>query len=357
MPRLPSPPLFRTFDLVRPRRVGPRALPACLVACCIALLCLPRVAWAGEPTNADLARARELFARGQQLQEQEKWQRAYDSYQRAVAIKDTPGLRYRLGYCQERLGRLVEAGVQYRRAAQLLERGADGPDVAALLPETIASLDRRTPHVLLRLEHPPSQLQFSIDGVQLSAALLNHRVALDPGTHVVRLSAPGYRDYSRNVVLQEGDLSTLEVGLTPSPPPPPAEVAPPHGGGSAGRVVVLAAELALAASGTALGLVQLDEMGKLETRIEDLQRGIDAADPSGTGCSDPVPDLSDECARVRNTIHDYDMARNWMRAGFITAGVSATAAVVTYLVWPSDSPAVGVLWFEGGGGAALHGSF
>lgn len=321
------------------------------------VVALPGLARAAAPSEADLAHAREWFEQGRRFQEQGQWRQAGESYQRALGVKDTPGLRYRVGYCHERLGRLVEAAAEYRRAAQLIERGAAADDVAAMLPETIASLDKRTPHALLRLDHPPTQVQFSIDGVRRPADLLNQRVPLNPGTHVVHLSAPGYQDYSHKVVLQEGDLGTLQVSLTRRPTPPVDEVPSPMTGGSSARVAVVAAELVVAAGGAALGLVKLDEMNKLEGRIVDLQGTLDNQNPNDTACEEPKSELADLCARVQNAVDDYDEARTWMRVGFITAGVGATAAVVTYLVWPTNSTSITAEWFEGGGGIALRGQF
>src|SRR5690606_38839164 len=186
-----------------------RLLPF-LTALLMALLTSPTQA---EPSPSEIAVARELFEQGKLLQDRGEWSRANAQYRKALDIKDTPGLRYRVGYCEEQLGNLVEAGVEYDRARELLESGVRADDVAELLPRTIASLQRRTPSLTLVLQDPPPNVVLRIDGDLLAPAVVGKSIPLNPGKHSIVVSAPGYRSFAQTVGLAEGERKRLRVSL------------------------------------------------------------------------------------------------------------------------------------------------
>src|SRR3954470_2756065 len=106
------------------------------------------VAWssplaAKEVSSAELATARRLFAEATALEASSDWNAAVGKLKSAVAIKETPGLRYHLAHCEEQLGALVAASFDYERAAELIRDGAPAPDVEPLLPLAQRRLDSR----------------------------------------------------------------------------------------------------------------------------------------------------------------------------------------------------------------------
>src|SRR5262245_45898151 len=92
-----------------------------VVAGALTVLC-PVTALA-EPTATELAVARRLFAEAVDLEHDERWELAASKLRDALAIKDTPGLRFHLAHCEEKRGHLVEAMLNYDRASELIAAG------------------------------------------------------------------------------------------------------------------------------------------------------------------------------------------------------------------------------------------
>jgi len=103
---------------------------------------------------------------------------------------------------------------------------------AVMHAECLRFLDRveaMTPSVVIRLEPElPVQARVSIDE-GLPVALDGRALSLDPGTHRLRLSAPGYAVADRQFLVAEGEtLKMIEVQLVPLPRPRPSELAKPR---------------------------------------------------------------------------------------------------------------------------------
>src|SRR5450432_1242199 len=95
-----------------------------------------------EPTPAEISTARQAFESAVALEADQKWLEASTKLREALAIKDTPGLRFHLAHCEEQQGLLVEAALDYDRANELLQHGAKAPDVQKLLATASAELKR-----------------------------------------------------------------------------------------------------------------------------------------------------------------------------------------------------------------------
>lgn len=336
-----------------------RLLPF-LTALLMALLTSPAQA---EPSPSEIAVARELFEQGKLLQDRGEWSRANAQYRKALDIKDTPGLRYRVGYCEEQLGNLVEAGVEYDRARELLESGVRADDVAELLPRTIASLQRRTPSLTLVLQDPPPNVVLRIDGDLLAPAVVGKSIPLNPGKHSIVVSAPGYRSFAQTVGLAEGERKRLRVSLARA-----SAGSAPHDDGqtsasrsrgtNTARTLVLIGEAAVLAAGLGMGLVATMEKNQAEDDIKALNRDISmAAGNNERTCADPAPSIQGTCRKLDIAVEEYALAEDLAIAGFVAAGASAAALVATYLLWPARNASVGAVLLPKGGSVALSGSF
>ncbi|MDF3065597.1 MAG: hypothetical protein K0R38_1198 [Polyangiaceae bacterium] len=114
----------------------------------------PRVATAApEPTPSEISVARRLFEEGKAAEDAGRYRDAADRFRKAIAIKDTPGMRFHLARCEEEQGALVEALVEYDRAREMLDSGFKAPDVERLLPEARQRVQDKVASVTLRL--PP----------------------------------------------------------------------------------------------------------------------------------------------------------------------------------------------------------
>jgi hypothetical protein len=336
-----------------------RFLPA-LIALLMVLTTSPAKA---TPSASEIAVARELFEQGKLLQDRGEWSRASAQYRKALEIKDTPGLRYRVGYCEEQLGHLVEAGVEYERARELLESGVHAGDVAELLPQTIASLRQRTPQLVLVLPNPPANVALRVEGASLAPAVIGRQIPLNPGRHSVVVSAPGFTSFTQTVELAEGERKRLRVLLAPAPAKDTS-----HDQGQTGtsdaratntaRTLVLIGEAALLAAGLGLGIIATMEKNQAEDDIQTLNRRISntAGENEGT-CAKPSPSIQGDCQNLATAVDEYALAEDLATVGFTVAGVGAAALVVTYLVWPGRNASVAAALLPDGGSLAISGSF
>src|SRR5688572_28856013 len=135
---------------------------------------LPARAQAAEPTPAEIAVARKLFTEASELEQAKNWSGAEGKLREAVAIKETPGLRYHLGFCLEQQGKLVEALVEYDRADEMLARGVKAPDVAELVGPARDGVKKRVGNIVLKLPEGVSDkdAKIQIDGTAVKPALI-----------------------------------------------------------------------------------------------------------------------------------------------------------------------------------------
>ena len=114
-------------------------------------LATPVPAMAAEPTASEISVARRLFDEGRAAADAARWAEAAGKFRRAVAIKDTPGLRYHLARCEEEQGSFVEALIEYDRARELIDAGTRAADVEQLLPAARERVRAKVALLTLRL--------------------------------------------------------------------------------------------------------------------------------------------------------------------------------------------------------------
>lgn len=169
---------------------------------------------------ADKATARRLATEGIELHNQGKYSEALDRLQRAQALYDAPVHLLYIARAQAKLGLLVEASETYRRLARV-ELDASAP---AIFRESVQAGKREAPEVeakigALRIEVTPNvrDLKLSIDGQEVSSAIVGVERPANPGRHVVVATAPGYLDAEASVEIGEAEKKTVELRLEPSP--------------------------------------------------------------------------------------------------------------------------------------------
>lgn len=291
-----------------------------------------------EPTAAELSEARTLFAEATALEGNGDYAAAARKLERAVDIKETPGLRYHLAHCEEQLGSLVAATANYERAAELIQGGAAAPDVEPLLPLAARRLDSRVAR--LEIVVPPDRpASAELDSVVLPPSSLGAAVKVDPGAHRLIVRSPGQTDFIADLTLATGERRTLKVFFANTPPPPaPAAESPPttrssDGSGFGGREAVLLGEAALTLTGLGLGVGFLVARGNAADRVEHAQAAVDQEAPGPSGCGGmPAPAA---CTELQRALDDHERASTIATASFIGAGVAASALVLTWTLWPS----------------------
>jgi hypothetical protein len=331
-----------------------RSLDASLLACAISLFCCSANA---EPAAGDLTAARRAFQRAVNLESSQKWAEASVELEAALAIKDTPGLRFHLAHCQEQQGLLLEAGRDYDRAAQLLEHGAHAPDVDKLLGPASSALKQRIPRVTVELPVDLNRIVAELDGKIYAPSDLALGLPLNPGRHALKISANDRTPFESSFSLTEGEQLSVHAELARvrgapvdlaqrsavTPTLQSKHVAAPslatkdgQVGGSSAEPYLLIGEGVIALGGIALGIgYKLSEFSARD-RVRSAQSKIDGSQPTSAGaCTTPASSLDSTCADLRTAIGDHDRDSTLSTVGFVCGGVGAAALLATLLLYPS----------------------
>jgi hypothetical protein len=163
----------------------------------------------------DLREAQQLFERGVTLADAERWGEAAAYFRRARAIVERPSIVCNLGVA---LHHLSEAGAAtealLRCQALAREDPTWGSANAALVARTerlLADLRPAVGRLTITLE--PSDAVVTIDGELREGTGSPRELELDPGTHRVGVSAPGFTDHSEEVSISSGAAETRSVRL------------------------------------------------------------------------------------------------------------------------------------------------
>src|SRR5678815_5448585 len=144
-----------------------------------------------DPTASEAQAARELFKQAEADEDAGKWEEALDKVKRAISVKPTPGLRFHIALCEEKLGQLVAALADYTAADQMA-REQNNKDVIDAVAEPLKTLRIRVP--TLTIEVPAAQgSQVELDGKPIAQGLYGVAMPVEPGTHKVTARAPGKR--------------------------------------------------------------------------------------------------------------------------------------------------------------------
>ncbi|WP_437561087.1 PEGA domain-containing protein [Sorangium sp. So ce542] len=277
-----------------PRRTRALTGPLALFIAAAGLLAAP--APAAAQSAADVAVAREIFIEGSEFAKQGRWEEARERYERSLAIKRAPITLYSLGVAQQQTGQLVEALESFR--AFLVEPSAPATkEYEKLARQAVQELERHVAGLDLRLSPDGvAGVVVKIDGVEVPAAALDRPRPVNPGNHVVTVSAPGYREARRSVAAAPGSRVVVMLTLERDAPAPGASTpgasagprapsagalpggAPPRAAPGAAPdaatvrvvpIVLLAGGLTTVAAGVAIGLLGVASASDAPTRDGD----------------------------------------------------------------------------------------
>ena len=341
------------------------------------LVALPAKA---EPSAAEIAVARKLFKEATTLEKEKRWDQAEAKLKQAIAIKETPGLRYHLAFCLEQQGKLVDAMVDYDRAEELIRGGVKAPDVAKLVVSARESLKERIPTLTVIVPEGVEDVVIKVDGRKISSAVAGQPLPQNPGKHSVEVSAPGRQTFEQEVRLGEKERRELNVVLPQAkseaaPPAPTSGAESPEGdagtvstdsSGWSTRTWVLVAEGAVVVAGLGIGIFATLDKAKARDEVDAAEAERDSRGTrSGDGaCDNPEPEDISACEQLPGLRDQVDDAGTLQTVGIATAGVGLAAGLVTILVWKPKSasearrlPRLYAAPTRGGGFLGLGGSF
>jgi hypothetical protein len=348
----------RRGDLRVVRRIpmGVTALVLALAVC--------RSSFGADPSAAEIAKARRLFAEARTDEDSKDWAGAIAKLRGAMAIKETAGLRFHLAYCEEQQNKLVEALADYERSEDLGKQSND--DFVVQLPARRETLHKRIPTLTILTPPSVSDVVLSVDGRVVPSAFLGKPMALNPGRHKIEASAPGRAEFSTEVSLGEGDalvtsapLPSSEEQRAVSPPlfpaaavaaPAPPPTADKRRGSSAARTVVLVGESMLVAAGLGIGIGYT--LGAASADSNANQWRPAGADVCRTN-ADGSPPTDEKCANLGHFVDLGQKDRFVALLGFVGAGVSAVALAGTFILWPSGAAKTAIVPYPTASGAGL----
>lgn len=324
-------------------RTSDRRGRALLAATWLAVSTPTLLARGADPSSAELAAARELFEHGVQLEEAHDWTGALDVFRKVAAVKRTAAVQFHLGLCLENTGHLVDALNEFTRAeaAAGSDPGADGTRIADNSRRHVAELKARIPRVIVRLPPTVTDATVTLDGVGLAAALVGAALPVEPGAHVLTVTARDRASFRRSFELAERapplviDV-TLPLDLATQPPAVAAESPPPASSATARPWpwVVGAVGIGALAGGGVMYVLRAGAIDELEAAC-------------GSGHSD--------CPASKRPVYDRGRTYTWVGDALVGVGVAAvgTSIVLFALGAPRAPDGSASVRFVVGGAAPL----
>ena len=158
----------------------------------LSVILVPSPSRAAEADDTRSTQAQSLFDRGRELLAAGDVAQACLLLAESQRLDPGGGTLLNLAVCHERQGKLATAWLEYHDAQSLALR--DGrPDRRALAAQQITAIEPRLPYLQVTLPaDAPEGALVKVDGSPLSRLALGAPLPIDPGSHEVTATAPGY---------------------------------------------------------------------------------------------------------------------------------------------------------------------
>lgn len=187
---------------------------------------------AAQPDGASARTAQEQFREGREAFKEGDYQRALDLFRKSNDLYPATGTLLNLALCEARLGQLAAAR---RHLQEVIPQLASGDERLAVANRELADVEARFPKLRIHLEDGAEGAQVSLDGA-IASVRLGADMPVDPGRHVVEVSAPGREPRRYQITLEAGSRTVLAVGFGPDTGVAPAPEAEEGGAGSGRRI-------------------------------------------------------------------------------------------------------------------------
>lgn len=183
----------------------------------------------------DKASARVLGTEGIKLADSGDCASAVPKLEAAEKLYHAPTTLERLGECQVSLGKLVAGTESLNRVVREPLPANPPPAFVTARQHAQQLLTSAMPRIgKLRIHvdgATPDQVSATVDGASVPSALFDADRPTDPGDHVVKAAAPGFKEATAAVRLSDGEAQavTLKLEVDPNavtPPPPPPGMTP-----------------------------------------------------------------------------------------------------------------------------------
>jgi len=156
--------------------------------------------------------AEELFQQGRRALEAHDCAEASVKLTASLQLEPAVGTLISLAECEEETQKLAGARLHWQQAAILADAKNDPLRRGPFARRMFEAVDPRVPRLLVRLApSAPASSVFQRDDLALGRATLGIEVPVDPGAHIVAVSAPGRETRRYSVQLGEGEHKVLDV--------------------------------------------------------------------------------------------------------------------------------------------------
>lgn len=180
-----------------------------------------------QQAGSSSALAEQLFNQGRDLMKANQYAEACPKFEASLRYDPVLGTRLNLATCYEHLGKLASAWGLYRESIELARKAGDTRR-AEFAQRQAAALEPRLPKLAITAPpRPPAGFAVKRGDTAVDAGALGVALYVDPGTHTIVASAPGFEPFTVTVTLVEGRTETLVipalVARPAAPRPEPGE--------------------------------------------------------------------------------------------------------------------------------------
>lgn len=298
------------------------------------ILSTASAAFAAEPSPQDIAQARDLAQQaaaaseaGNHAEAEKLWTAAQNLYPAA------PTITLGLARTQAKLGKFVASQESYnkiiREQGHATNLSPAFKDALESAKSEVGSVSAKLAAVTITVEGGESPT-VTLDGQPVSNAALGLKRPVDPGSHVVKAEAKGFKPGEKSFQVSEGAAADVKLVLEKSPdaPPPAAADTPttaPAAEAGTGKssnktlaIVALGVGGAGLVFGAVTGILAMGKHGDLEEKCPDGQCPADA----------------------QSDIDSYKTMGTLSTVGFIVGGVGVAAGAVLWLTAPKEKRAL-----------------
>ncbi len=193
----------------------------------LALLCVwltPQLAGA-QASAQDRATAEALFREAKTLMGKKSYPDACRKLEESQRLDPQDGTLLNLAVCHAREGKTASAWAEFQSALQQA-RDSKRKDRERLALREVRRLERRLSRLTIEVpeETRVPGLTVTRAGSKVGEAAWGTAVPVDPGNVEIQLAAPGYRDRTLQIAIEETEEKTVSLEkLEPLPKPPPPE--------------------------------------------------------------------------------------------------------------------------------------
>lgn len=165
---------------------------------------------ASAQTASDKATAQALFDDAQRLVAAQDWAGACPKYAESNRLDPGIGVKLYLADCLEHTGRTASAWAMFGEAEDYAARAGDNR--AAVAKQRAQRLEPSLTRLVIAVTEPLGGLQVKRDGAEVGAAQWGIPLPVDPGAHLVEVTAPGKVPWSLSVDAK-GPAATVRVDV------------------------------------------------------------------------------------------------------------------------------------------------